>query len=186
MTPATPRFYPWVILGTLILLFASFSASSQDYQSKYERDLHTQAFQYLELKEFESSQRNYEQLVKLVPDNWLYICEFGLAYLKAPKNKVKSIQQFERAIELSGETFGDTIPELIYYLGRAYQLDHQFEEAMSMYGIFTEKLGDKKNKATENLKSEIDNYVKMCQHGIYHLKLNEKNPLENKQWKTED
>ncbi|MDA9820329.1 hypothetical protein N9C06_05365 [Salibacteraceae bacterium] len=52
MPPVSLRYFLRAILGVIILI-VSFTAQSQEYQSKYERDLHTQAFQYLELKEFE-------------------------------------------------------------------------------------------------------------------------------------
>ncbi len=112
MTPATPRYFLRAFLG-MALLFASFATQAQEYQSKYERDLQTQTFQYLELKEFESAQRNYDQQVKLVPDNWLCFFDFALAYLNTPKEKVKAVQYFEKSIELSGESMGDMIAEMI-------------------------------------------------------------------------
>ncbi len=162
-------------LGLFVLL-TSYSSFAQ-YTSKYERDLHNQAFEYLELKDYQSAIRNYEQLIQLHPNHWLYYFELGLAHLHSPKNKTEGIPYFERTMQMFGT---DTLPEIFYYLGRSYQLDHRFEEAINMYNVFLGTI-KVKSKQAEKLKSEIDNYIKMCQHGIYHLKLNEKNPLRNEE-----
>lgn len=160
---------------TIFAVAFVFIAHSQDYTSKYERDLHMQAFEYLELKDYESAQRNYAQLVELNPTSWQYSLDYGLAYLNAPLHKEKSIPFFEAAISKSTI---DTLPEIYYYLARAYQLAQNFEKAIETYKVFEDNITTK-GKAAEKLRHEIDNYIKMCQHGIYHMSLNEKNPLEN-------
>lgn len=174
------RLFSWLktlttTAGLVCLLFLSLNLSAQDYKSKYERDLHVQAFEYLEVKDYQSAQRNYDQLIELNPENWQYALEYGLAYLNAPTNKKKSIKYFERALRYS--TY-DTLPEIYYYLGRAFQLNHEFEKAIETYRVFESEITTK-GKAAEKLRHEIDNYIKTCQHGIYHMSLNEKNPLEN-------
>ncbi|MCB0480118.1 MAG: OmpA family protein [Flavobacteriales bacterium] len=143
--------------------------------SKTEKKLHKQAYNYLDMEMYDEAIKDYDRLLQINPTNPNYNFEMGIAYLRSPKDFDKAEIYMERALKYSKD---DTIPELYYYLGKAYQNNHKFAEAKIAYQEFGGNVKD--NKAGRELKSEVNWLEKTCQHGEYHVKLNTKNPLENK------
>jgi outer membrane protein OmpA-like peptidoglycan-associated protein len=109
------------------------------------------------------------------PKNPQYNFEIGIAYLRSPKEFPKAQQYLENALKYSTQ---DTIEELFFYLGKAYQNNHDFQKAKESYKNFDRFI--KPTKSGADLKTQVDWLKKTCNHGEYHVKLNTKNPLENK------
>jgi len=165
---------PKLILSIVLLTCILGNAQSQK-QSKTEKALYKQAFQYLDIEQYPEAIKDYLQLLEMNPKNSQYNFEIGIAYLRSPKGFYKAEGYFENALKYSTK---DTIQELFYYLGKAYQNNHKFAEAKQSYKNFERFNNPTKEGA--KLKAEVSWLEKTCNHGEYHVKLNTKNPLENK------
>ena len=168
------NFLPKIILISAIMCCIAGNAQSQK-PSKTEKALYKQAFDYLALDQYQEAIQDYIQLLEMRPKSPQYNFEIGVAYLRSPKDFYKAEKHLETALKCSTQ---DTIDELYYYLGKAYQNNYKFDEAKESYKDFERFI--KSTKEGSELKVEVEWLEKTCDHGEYHLKLNTKNPLENK------
>lgn len=132
------------------------------------------AFDYLNKGEIKEAQQAYLELLETEGNDPLICFETGIAFYNGDANDQKeALKYFELSRQYSEAN--DTIKELNYYLGRVYQFDHQCEDAMSAYERFKPLI--RSTQAGEELKTEVEEYIRMCQHCIYHKNLNEVDPL---------
>jgi len=141
---------------------------------KFEKDIYQKANEQMYEENYTGAQESYLKLLEVAPKNDLYLLETGLSYFFASTDREKSLGFFELAKQNSRP---DTLVELYYYLGRSYQLNSSFDDAISNYEKFKSFLKD--NKTGREMTEEIDGYVRMCQHGQYHLNLFTQNPIKN-------
>ncbi|MBD80812.1 MAG: hypothetical protein CL840_17990 [Crocinitomicaceae bacterium] len=167
-------FIPKISFLIIFLSFIVGSALSQKV-SKTEKALHKQAFEKLDLEQYGEAVKDYLQLLEMRPKSSQYNFEIGIAYLRSAKEFYKAEKYFEDALKYSTE---DTIEELFFYLGKSYQNNHKFAEAKKSYQNFERFIKPSKDGA--KLKAQVNWLEKTCNHGEYHVKLNTKNPLENK------
>lgn len=163
-----------LIAFSLILAFSQ-NLNAQGKPSKTEKALAKQAYLKLDLEQYKEAIEDYQQLLRMKPNHPQYNFEIGVAYLRSPKEFPLAAQYFEKALKYSTT---DTIEELFYYMGKAYQNNHDFEKAKESYQNFDRFI--KPTKSGAGLKAEVDWLKKTCNHGEYHVKLNTKNPLENR------
>ena len=165
-----------VVALSVILLFPGTGISKDKVKlTKAQKAQYKRAFNLLDNELYEDAITEYNKLLEMRRDYDQFLFEAGIAYLRSPKDFDKADRFFEEALKYSGE---DTIPELLYYLAKAYQINHKFEKAKKAYNEFIPTI--KQNKAGAELTSNVQWDVKTCQHGVYHVKLNTKNPLENR------
>ena len=159
----------------LIILIFPIGIFAQDKaDKKYEKYIYQKANEQMYEENYIGAQESYLKLLELVPNNDLYLLETGLSYFFASTDRGKSLKYFELAKQFSRP---DTLVELFYYLGRSYQLNSDFETAVKNYEKFKSFFKD--NKTGHEMTEEIDGYVRMCQHGQYHLNLFAQDPVEN-------
>lgn len=168
------NYIPKLILLFFLVVIFSGNAHSQK-ASKTEKALYKQAYQYLDMEQYPEAIKDYLQLLQMNPKSSQYNFEIGIAYLRSPKEFYKAEDYFESALKYSTK---DTIQELFFYLGKAYQNNHKFAEAKKSYQNFERFI--KPSKEGAELKAQVAWLEKTCNHGEYHVKLNTKNPLENK------
>jgi hypothetical protein len=148
----------------LIILIFPIGLFAQDKaDKKYEKDIYQKA-----------NEQMYEENYTGAQESYLKLLETGLSYFFASTDRGKSLKYFELAKQFSRP---DTLVELFYYLGRSYQLNSDFETAVKNYEKFKSFFKD--NKTGREMTEEIDGYVRMCQHGQYHLNLFAQDPVEN-------
>lgn len=132
------------------------------------------AFDYLDKGEVKEAQQAYLELLETEKEDPLLYFETGIAFFKGDADDQKeAIKYFELTKKYSVQD--DTIKELNYYLGRSYQFEHLCQEAMNAYERFKPVI--RKTSAGDELKMEVEEYIRMCQHCIYHKNLNEIDPL---------
>ena len=119
-------------LGVFMLVFCFINLSAQK-APKEEKKLIKKARKALTNEKYISAQEKYTKLLSLNPMSDVYNFETGLSYYYADFERSKSIPFFESAIENSKE---DTIPEIYYYLARAYQMDGRFEKSEEAFKKF--------------------------------------------------
>ncbi|MBL4668154.1 MAG: hypothetical protein JKY30_02685 [Flavobacteriales bacterium] len=147
------------------LIFFAFSfATLSSYgakASKEEKKLYKKAKKALSKEQYLDAKENYSKLVELVPTNDIYNFEAGLSYYFSDFERNKSISYFEAALANSKE---DTIPELKYYLGRAYHLNSDFEKSKTTLNEFIPFI--KSHKAGQELLKETNHRIHLNDNGI--------------------
>ena len=102
---------------------------------------------------------HYLSAEKINPNNALLNYKIGKCYLLGHIYKIKSISYFEKAYTLN--SFVDK--ELLYYLGRAYHINSEWEKAIDNYQKFLNNLPADSEVNAEEIKKRITE----CNHGIY-------------------
>jgi outer membrane protein OmpA-like peptidoglycan-associated protein/tetratricopeptide (TPR) repeat protein len=151
------------------LLFFSVAA-----QSTQEKKLLKKARKALSEADYDQAKVHYNQLLELNPTSQDFLFEAGLTYFNSDFEKEKSVAYFEKAMQ---NTQGDTIPELLYYLGKAYHYTHQFDKAIYYYNEFRKFLAE--SMEGHLLGAEITRLIEMCNNGI-EFQANEDKNLEIK------
>jgi len=164
------------VLAVFLLLPTIGEAKDKIKLSKSQKLQHKRAFNLLDLELYDEAIIEYDKLLEMRGDYDQFLFETGIAYLRSPKSFDQAQKYFERALKYSGS---DTITELYYYLAKAYQVNHDFAKAKKAFSEFAPSI--RQNKKGQELTSVVQWDIKTCQHGEYHVKLNTKNPLENKQ-----
>lgn len=175
MTSKFLKAFAYAVLAAFLFLPNLGEAKDKIKLSKSQKLQHKRAFNLLDLELYDEAIIEYGKLLEMRGDYDQFLFETGIAYLRSPKSFDQAQKYFERALKYSGS---DTIAELYYYLAKAYQVNHNFTEAKKAYSEFAPNI--KQNKKGQELTSVIQWDIKTCQHGEYHVKLNTKNPLENK------
>ncbi|MBI2281678.1 MAG: hypothetical protein HYU68_13465 [Bacteroidetes bacterium] len=111
-----------------------------------------QARKALYNEKYVDAQNLFQQLVNVEPTNDIYNFEAGLSYFLSTYQQTKSIPYFEAALSNSKQ---DTIVELLYYLGKAYQLNSEFEKSNKAFKKF-ENFIDYGSKFGRILQSDIN------------------------------
>lgn len=153
------------MIQRLILLFfcaflMPFIGFSQDttLTEKDQKKLLNQAREYLRAQDFEGAFKAYSELHKLDTNNANYNYELGITIFEGSPNKLRSKKYFEAA-ERNGNR--DEMPELFYYLGRLYHMEHNFLFATATYLVESLPGG----AAGKKRKSEIEAYLDQCEMG---------------------
>ncbi len=148
---------------TIVLcIFFQFNTSFAQKISKEEKRTFKKARKELANENYKEAQTLYLKLIELNPTNDLYNFEGGLSYYFSDFERSKSIPLLESALKNSKE---DTIPELKYYLGRAYHLNSQFEESKKTLTEFTPFIKQETNAGQELLK-ETNYRINQNENGI--------------------
>ena len=155
----------------LLLLFFGmfFCASSVLAQDKDEKKSLKKARRFLTVGKYEMAKKEYDKLLKMNGEISEYWFETGLAYYNSGVNREQSISYFEKAKEFksqkpNGEVLeNDTIGEVFYYLGRAYQYVGRWDDAITEYNNFKDFV--KGNKQGGVLSRDVDQYIEMCNNG---------------------
>ena len=153
----------------------TINAYSQKATSE-ERKTLKQARRLLENEKYNAAQEKYQKLVTLNPTNDEYNFEAGLSFYLSNKERAKSIPFFEAALEHSKE---DTIPELYYYLARAYHLNSDFDKSKEAFHKFKPSI--KKNTlAGRNLIKETEHFIDRNENGaIFKVSNNKEIEIDN-------
>ncbi|MDF1673088.1 MAG: hypothetical protein P1U41_06260 [Vicingaceae bacterium] len=163
--------------NSLLILFAlivNFSFGQK--QSKEEKKLLKTARKNLENEKYTDAKINYSDLIKLNPKSDIYNFEGGLSYYFSDFERTKSIPFFENALANSSE---DTIPEIQYYLGKAYQLDGQYEKSKQTLNDFTAFIARSK-KSGQFLLKETKRNINLSENGIIYRQEQDNNiKIEN-------
>ncbi len=102
----------------------------------------------------------YSQLLANDRNNPNYNYRYGVCVLYASSEKEKGLEYLQKASKSAGVD-----ADVWFYLGKAYHLNYQFEQAITCYNKF-KSLGGAK-KAT---KYQVDNQIAMCKTGRKLLK----------------
>jgi outer membrane protein OmpA-like peptidoglycan-associated protein len=85
-------------------------------------------------KDYESALKNYQEALRMEPDNASANFRVGVSYLHGEK-KAKAVPFLEKAYNIHPEVDED----IDYHLGMAYQNNHQYAKAIDHYHAFKKK-----------------------------------------------
>jgi tetratricopeptide (TPR) repeat protein len=150
-----------------LLCFFFFYTANVEAQKipKEEKRILKKARKDLANEKYVDAQAKYLKLISLNPNNDVYNFETGLSYYFSNFQRGKSVSYFEAALKNSSE---DTIPELKYYLGRAYHLNGQYEASKNTLTEFTSLI--KQTKAGQDLLKETNYRIQLNNNGLKYSK----------------
>ena len=152
----------WRVCRTSILLvFSLLLSSGLMAQSKEAAKLEKKGRKLLETEAFEEAKKVYQQLLKEDPNSVAYNYGAGLSYYNSPIEKEKALPYFESALKNSKQ---DTIPEILYYIGRSKHYKGDFDGAIVAYNSFKSYLSRNRGNALILLQ-DVNRYLVMCRHG---------------------
>lgn len=155
---------------TFVLIICVLSSYGQK-PSKEEKKLLKTARKNLANEKYTEAKINYTDLVKINSNSDVYNFEAGLSYYFSNFERTKSIPFFENALANSKE---DTIPEIQYYLGKAYLLDGQFEKSKKTLNDFTAFI-EKNKKPGQSLLKETNRNIQLSDNGVDFKRQEDKN-----------
>lgn len=98
----------------------------------------------------------YSQLLSLHPASVEYNYRYGACLVYAEADKEKALKHLRFAAANSGAPI-----EVHYFLGKAYHLNYQFEEAIASYEKYKQLTGGKRNAAYH-----VDLALRQCKNGL--------------------
>lgn len=163
MTIKTSRTYfiSYFPLFVVLLLFVYVDANAQS-----EKRILKKARKYLDEEKFSSAQEQYQKLLNINPNKDVYHFEMGISYFVPLQERSKSLAYFENALKNSSE---DTIPELYYYLARAYHYNGDYEKSMEAFKKFKPFI-KRQSVAGRDLIKETDYFIDRSKNGELLLK----------------
>lgn len=141
-----------MILFALVVL-CSFSTFAQ---FKNEDELKKEAARLFEDEDYAPAFKLYSQLVSNYPKDPNYNYRLGVCALYSEANKKKSIQYLQFAVK----NIKDAEKEALFYLGKAYHLNFQFDEAMKYYSQYKQVGSSSMQK-----KLLVDHEIECCKNG---------------------
>lgn len=117
-------------------------------------------------EDFSNAIELYKKVLIMDSLNPVVNFELGFCYLNTILEKDKSIQYFEKAIDLYPRRQQKSIEylETKFYLGRSYRVNYQFDKAIETLTELKEKVRNKK------FKKVIDNEIELAQKGKLFIK----------------
>lgn len=130
-----------------------------------------------EKQEYIAATPVYLQLLSLQPRNPQYNYRYGTCLLFNSKKKQDAIKYLEFATASASIEL-----EAFFFMGKAYHLNYQFEEAIKFYQLYKTNSRGKPNKALE-----VERQIEMCENGKTLLKnLVDIVVLEKKEYRAVD
>ncbi len=176
-------------MKTFILLFVAcflniFCLNAQNSQGNFEKDfdaaekIFSKVYQDGEGESLTYSKGGYATALPLLlklhgvdPDNSNLSFKIGVCYLSSRKQRTQAIPYFNKAIvniskDYNGSSYKEKNAPLIAYkfLGDAYHLNYQFDNALEAYGKFTFVM-DENNSSDKKLRDEVTQKIGMCKTG---------------------
>jgi len=124
---------------------------------------------YYQLEEYSSALPLFIKLDQRYPERFNFVFKSGVCYLYQPGEKEKAITYLEKAKKMD-----PAAPDIDYYLGRAYQHNYKFEEAIDKLITVLKKEG-----LSEDDKAHVNRLVSQCKSGIELVKNPIKVKIEN-------
>ncbi|HNQ12756.1 MAG TPA: hypothetical protein PKH65_04535 [Bacteroidia bacterium] len=127
------------LCGVFCALFLfGISISFAQMSRKQENKKWTEAQELFDTKQYDKAEPLFSHLLSQDPANSALNYYYGVCLLVTEKDKAKAITHLEKA---SGDEY--MWDQVYYYLGRAYQINNDFDNARSAYQQFTSRASDK-------------------------------------------
>lgn len=147
------------IVCLALLLITSFASLGQ---SKDAKKYFKKGKKYSKKERYNNAKEQFDLMLGAGTAKQDHLFHAGVAYYRSKINMEKSVELFETALQNVPEK-KDTIPELLYYMGRAYHFVDEFEKGIQFYNLYKGTL--KNNKAGKKLVAEVDHFIEQCNNG---------------------
>lgn len=141
------------VFFTLIILFTSISGLYSQF--KNEEELKKKAAQYFEEEDYGNGYKLYSQLVSNYPKDPIYNYRLGVCMLFTEPDKKKPFPYLQLAVK----NIKESEKEAYFYLGKAYHLNFQFDEAIKNYN----KYKDISSGGAKKL--NVEQEIQACKNG---------------------
>ncbi|MNJ90798.1 hypothetical protein D3C87_84360 [compost metagenome] len=138
-----------------LLLFLFIQTAHSSFAQETEADLKLKADKLFHAELFVEATPQYLHLIALNPRSPEYNYKYGTCLLFNSSKKQDAFKYLNFSI-----TDPAIAPEAYFYLGKAYHLNFQFNEAIKNYNIYIQKTGGKPNP-----NFDTDRQIEMCQNG---------------------
>jgi len=160
-------------LSVILVLFFISQLAAQDQITK---ETFVEAESYFLFEEYNEALPYYLRLLKASPSNDNLNYKIGICYLNNPYEKQKSIDYLLKASKNINPNYKEnSIKEtkapydILFYLGNAYRINNQLEDALKIYEKFRKNLDTKVYDI-----DLVDEQIKDCKYAIQ----KEKEPLD--------
>ena len=160
-------------LPAIVVFLLTFQLKAQEQITK---ETFVEAESYFLFEEYNEALPYYLRLLKASPDNDNLNYKIGICYLNNPYEKQKSIDYLLKASRNINMNYKEnSIKEtkapydVLFYLGNAYRINNQLDEALHIYEKFRQNLDAKIYDV-----QLVDEQIKNCKYA----KLKEKEPLD--------
>lgn len=146
-------------LHSILILF-SFLGTGFLFAQETEAQLKSKADQFFLKQDFVAATPAYLQLLALQPRSPEYNYKYGTCLLYNSRKKQDAIKYLEFATANSSID-----PEAFYFMGKAYHLTYQFDEAIRFFNLYKSSVNGKFRTDLE-----VDLQISMCENGKRLLK----------------
>lgn len=156
------RFYNILLVLFIGVGFStSFSAHGQELSNRKIKKFVRKGRKAYRKEEYWKAKSYYDKVTDANTDKPQYWFEAGLAYYDSQVQREDAIKYFEKALALSTT---DTIPEILYYAGKTYHFNGEFEKAITYYNMFLNSITD--NKKGQETRQDVIREIEICNNGI--------------------
>ena len=153
-------FTPLLWLGLGIFLFALPGHAQERKPDKKEIKLHKAARKYLQEEEYEEAKNVYLELLNIDSTDVDYNYEAGLAFFNSTIDKDQASFFFDRSLR---HFEGPPLADLVYYQGRAYQFNGEFDKAIESYKRYR-RLSEFPSPGFDQ--PDVERCIRMCHFGL--------------------
>lgn len=124
----------WAVVFYLLVSPTLFSQKKGDKLTKEELEVLNKAEYFFEEKNYLRALPLFEQLRKTRPSYAYFHYRTGICYLHKSDEKERAIPAL-----ISADSLDNSLEDLAYYLGRAYHLNYQFDDAIAILNDYIRK-----------------------------------------------
>lgn len=146
----------FIVLSLILLSLVSFAQNNLTGSMKRKAD---NADALFAVENYWEALPLYKEVADANPTNVKYNNRAGICYFYS-SHKTKCIPYFEAVTKNWAK---DTIYEVYYYLGTAYQMENRFDDAIACFTILKNSINPEKNG--NGAKSDVDHSIEMCNNG---------------------
>lgn len=143
------------LINGWLLLFLFIQTAQYSFAQETETDLKLKADKLFDAEQFVEATPQYLHLIALNPRSPEYNYKYGTCLLFNSNKKQDAFKYLNFSV-----TDPSIAPEAYFYLGKAYHLNFQFNEAIKNYNNYIQKSGGKPKPAFDT-----DHQIEMCQNG---------------------
>ncbi len=139
----------------VLLLFIFLVASLPAQQRAYKKEI-IRANNLLEVENYQDASKIYDKLLKKYPNDRYILFKAGECFLFSENRIIDAIQVLEKAIEMYPIRNKKSIEaiEARFYLGQAYHLNYNFEQAVDIFEKLKTEMPGKNADALQKIERE--------------------------------